>query len=73
MVHFVISRLNLFTASEQNTGISPKESFTGIEPDYGIDVRHLAFGKYVQAHDGYDTNTNLSRERTRGCIALCPK
>lgn len=73
MVHFVVSRLNLFTASEQKDGISPKESYTGVKPDYNKDVRGIAFGTYVQAHEDFDTLTNLPRERTRGCIALYPK
>lgn len=73
LIYFVVSRSNLFPASEQKDDTSPKENYLGVKPDYYSDVKDLAFGDYVQAHEDYDEFTNLPRERTRGCIALYPK
>lgn len=73
LAYFVISRLNMFPSSEQRDGVSPRELYSGIKPDYDREVREMSFGDYVQAHENFDNNTNLPRERTRGCIALFPK
>ena len=73
MVYSVVTRLNMFPSGDQRDSISPREMYTGIKADYKRDVRGLSFGEYVQAHEDYDQNTNLPRERTRGCIALYPK
>ena len=62
----------MFPSSDQN-GVSPRELYTGIKPDYEREVRELSFGDYAQAHEDFDNNTNLPRERTRGCIALFSK
>ena len=68
-----VEHINMFPRSDQKDEVSPRELFTGIKLDYNRDVRNLAFGSYVQAHEDFDNNTNLPRERTRGCIALYPK
>lgn len=73
LAHFVVSRLNSFPVSMQMDGASPRELYTGIKPDFEKDVKDLSFGDYVQAHQDFETNTNLPRERTRGYIALYPK
>lgn len=73
LAYFVVSRLNMFPSSDQRDGVSPRELYTGIKPDYDREVRELSFGDYIQAHEDFDTNTNLPRERTRGCIALFSK
>jgi hypothetical protein len=73
LAYFVVSRLNMFPSSEHRDGVSPRELYTGIKPNYDREVRKLSFGEYTQAYEDLDNNTNLPRKRTRGCIALFSK
>ena len=68
-IFYTVSRINLIRHSESNIKISPKELFTGIRSNYNVDLK-ASFGDYVQSFDNNSDNT--MRERTKGCLVLCP-
>jgi hypothetical protein len=68
LVAYAVSRVNIQCTSALSENIAPRGAFTGMPAQYQKELR-LAFGDYVEAHEGTD---NTSRPRSAACIALFP-